>query len=504
MTDAAYAARKTVKEFLEAGLQVTPKALSILISLNSELIFSILSKVKERNRELVLTEEDVKKLIEEETSHRATNNEKVKLEEVQNVAVSSIPRQKTTLTAKEVDEDFEVIMDPTRVIGTSGTLDDFINYFKDRFMRLSNLLLKRGDIKGIQKTSEAKGNDVKIIGMVREIVRTRSGSIILELEDLEGSASVLVPSNLADKARNLMLDQVICIEGKSNGSYIVTDNIIWPDIPFDHKPRRAEEPILAVLISDTHFGSKKFMEKAFTRFVEWLQGNRGDQKSRELAKQVKYLIIGGDIVDGVGVYPNQEKELVVEELYSQYEMAAKYLGMIPDYIKIIAIPGGHDATRQALPQPAIPKEYGEPLYEIGVEMLGDPAYFRIHGVEVLCFHGDSLNDVMTALSIDQHHPERAMIELLRGRHLAPIYGSTPIAPEPVDLLVIERIPDIFYCGHIHINGQENYRGVTILNSGTFQDQTDYQKAMGLIPTPGKPYVINLKDFKVTQLNFTDA
>jgi len=502
LIETSQVAKRTVKELLEAGLQVTPGALDIILSLEPSVVSLIIRKIKVTDGALVLTEENVRKLIEEKDPRKVTSVKTPKSEEEWSAASPSM-KLKPALTAKEVDEDFEVVMDPTKMIGTSGSLNDFVNYFKDRYMRLSNLLLRRGDIKGIRRTCEVgRAEEVKLIGLVRDISKVRSGSMIIELEDLDGVVSVLIPGNLTDKARYLMLDQVVCVEGKSNGAYIVADNIIWPDVPFDHKPRRAEDPIMAVFISDTHFGSKKFMEKPFTRFIEWLQGKRGDEKTRDLAKQVKYLVIGGDIVDGVGVYPNQEKELVVEEVYAQYDIAAKYLENVPDYVKIIAIPGGHDATRQALPQPAIPKEYGEPLYEIGVEMLGDPAYFRIHGVEVLCFHGDSLNDVMTALSIDQHHPERAMIEFLRGRHLAPIYGSTPLSPEPMDLLVIEKVPDILHCGHIHINGQENYRGVIVINSGTFQDQTDYQKSMGLTPTPGKPYIINLKDFWVAQLDFT--
>ncbi|MBS7288315.1 MAG: DNA-directed DNA polymerase II small subunit [Candidatus Freyarchaeota archaeon] len=493
-------AKRTVKELLEAGLQVTPEALSTMLA-NPNLASLVISRIRDAGGALVLTEDDIKKIVEEGGAQKAASiNTPSKEEEPKATPILEL---KPALTASEVDEEFEVVMDPTRVIGTSGTLDDFVNYFKDRYMRLSNLLLKRGDVKGAHKTSEVgKFKEARVIGIVKEISKVRSGSMTIELEDLDGTVSVLIPVTLADKARNLMLDQVVCVEGKKNGSYIVANNIIWPDIPFDHKPRRANDPVIAVFISDTHFGSKKFMEKPFVRFIEWLRGERGDEKIRALTKQVKYLVIGGDIVDGVGVYPDQEKELAVEELYTQYEVAASYLERIPDYVKIIAIPGGHDATRQALPQPAIPREYGEPLYEIGVEVLGDPAYFKIHGVEVLCFHGDSLNDVMATLSIDPHHPEKAMVELLRGRHLAPIYGSTPISPEPIDLLVIERVPDVFHCGHLHVNGQENYRGVVVINSGTFQDQTDYQRSMGLTPTPGRPYIINLKDFWVAQLDFT--
>ncbi|MEM3526162.1 MAG: hypothetical protein QXV37_02000, partial [Candidatus Jordarchaeaceae archaeon] len=180
---------------------------------------------------------------------------------------------------------------------------------------------------------------------------------------------------------------------------------------------------------------------------------------------------------------------------------AKYLEHIPEHIKIVAIPGGHDATRIALPQPAVPKEYAEPLYEIGIEMLGDPAQIRIHDVETLIYHGESLNDVIASIPINQTKPHEAMIELIKGRHLNPIYGNTPIAPEPQDWLVIERIPDVLHCGHIHINDTGMYRGVFLLNSGTFQAQTAYQKSMGLEPTPAQPLILDLHSYKISQLNF---
>jgi len=506
LTEVAYTAKKTIKDILAAGVQLTPEALKIILSLkNPAVVLEIVEEAKKASEAVVLTRRDVEEIIRNKKSSVEGFNVQVGRKERGGVAspvIQSVLESEPNITAKDVEEDFQVILDPTSRIGSNGTLDDFIKYFRDRYMRLSNIFLRRGDIKRFYKISEIDGiKEGQIIGMVREISKTRSGAVILELEDLEASIKVMIPEDIAGKARNLMLDQVVCIEGKSNGNLFIANNILWPDVPFNHKPRRAEDPVLAVFISDTHVGSREFLEKPFRKFLEWLQGDRGDEKTRELAKRVKYLIIAGDIVDGVGVYPGQEEDLIIDELYTQYEATAKYLEDVPDYIKIIAIPGGHDATRQALPQPAIPKEYGEPLYEIGVEILGNPAHFRIHGVEVLAFHGDSLNDVLIALSIEQSQPQKAMVELLRGRHLAPIYGSTPIAPEPVDFLVIEKIPDILHCGHLHVNGQENYRGITVINSGTFQAQTSYQKSMGLTPTPGKPYIVNLQNLKVTQLEF---
>ena len=41
-------------------------------------------------------------------------------------------------------------------------------------------------------------------------------------------------------------------------------------------------------------------------------------------------------------------------------------------------------------------------------------------------------------------------------------------------MVIDRVPDILHMGHVHKNGLDNYHGVDIVNSGTWQSTTDLQ------------------------------
>jgi DNA polymerase II small subunit len=77
-----------------------------------------------------------------------------------------------------------------------------------------------------------------------------------------------------------------------------------------------------------------------------------------------------------------------------------------------------------------------------------------------------------------------------------------LTPENRDFLVIERIPDIFHAGHIHVVGQCNYRGVLIVNSGGWQEQTEYMQKLGLVPTPGKVPVVNLQTLETMILSFT--
>jgi DNA polymerase II small subunit len=51
-------------------------------------------------------------------------------------------------------------------------------------------------------------------------------------------------------------------------------------------------------------------------------------------------------------------------------------------------------------------------------------------------------------------------------------------------------------------GYCNHRGVLIVNSGGWQEQTEYMQKLGLIPTPGKVPVVNLQTLEPTVLSFT--
>jgi DNA polymerase II small subunit len=54
---------------------------------------------------------------------------------------------------------------------------------------------------------------------------------------------------------------------------------------------------------------------------------------------------------------------------------------------------------------------------------------------------------------------------------------------------------------MHHNGYGVYRNTTIINSGTWQKQTDFQVKLGHVPTPGMVPVLNLKTHKITENYF---
>lgn len=416
--------------------------------------------------------------------------------------------------AKEVVAKIEVLDDSAERVAYGGVIDGYLEYFRDRFTKIERILRERSDVKDAVQISEALKaplkSKVKAIGIITE-KRERKGTAIVRIEDYKASLTTIVTSRsnrrVFEKAMKLLVDQVVCVvTTKINNDLYVANDFISPDIP-ERKSNTSDEQVYAALISDVHVGSKKFLEGVFDRFINWLKG-KGNNYQREFASRVKYLIIAGDVVDGIGVYPNQEEELAITDIYEQYAAASKLIEEVPEYIEIIIIPGNHDAVRQALPQPAILKEYARPLYDLeNVTLLGDPSRVRLHGVRFLISHGTSLDDVIGAVPDVSYQNLKedattAMKYFLKTRHLAPTYGSrTPIAPGSMDNLVIKSPPDVLHMGHVHVNGYENYRGTLLINSGTWQGQTEYQEKMGLVPTPGIVPIVDLKNFRVMPLDF---
>ena len=83
-----------------------------------------------------------------------------------------------------------------------------------------------------------------------------------------------------------------------------------------------------------------------------------------------------------------------------------------------------------------------------------------------------------------------------------MFGSrTPIAPEVEDHLVIEDVPDIFHAGHVHSVGATTYKSTLIINSGTWQAQTDIRQILGITPSPGVVPIVNLATLDIMTREF---
>ena len=396
-----------------------------------------------------------------------------------------------------VQYDFKIIQDTSKKSYTSGELENLIAYFKSRYDKLANILSKRPELRNYTKIADIDDSQdsLSLILMVREIRSSKNGHKIVEFEDDTGNISVLFSNKneeLFAEAEKLVRDEVVgVIANKSDDrGFAFGQEIINPGVL---RIPEKEMDFGIVFLSDVHIGSLTFLEDAFQRFIDWINCEFGDEEQRRVAEDVKYLIIGGDIVDGIGVYPNQDKELAIKDITEQYNEAARFLGNIRSDIKIIIAPGNHDASRVAEPQPAVPEEYAKALYELdNVEFISNPGVVSLDGINVLIYHGRSFDDlVMAVKDFTYEKSDDIMEEMLQKRHLAPIYGErTPLASELEDYLVIDELPDIFHTGHIHINSYKKFKGIHLINSGTFQTQTEFQKIYNINPTPAEVPIIH--------------
>ena len=417
-----------------------------------------------------------------------------------------------------MEQSCKVLLDPTTATNTAEGVDGYSRLFRSRFEKTLKIISQRPDSKRITKIESVKhtlrdgkpafgnaeeragnGNAVMVAGLLLSR-RTRKMGIELEIDDYTGIIrAVATTEELKRQVANLAIDQAVMVEleyGKGlRGPIIKT--VMSPDIP-ERMRGKSKSESYAVLISDLHVGSKHFMRDAFLRFIQWLSSEN------DIARKIRFLCVGGDIIDGVGIFPNQDAELTELDTAKQMEAATGLLSMVPKHIKMLVIPGNHDPGRRALPQPSIPVVRSEGLRRLeNCMMLGNPAVVDLNGVKVLMYHGQSLDDVIAATpGMSYGKPALAMKIFLKARHLAPTYGGkTPIAPELEDMMVISEVPDVLHSGHVHVTDIENYRGTLIVNSGAWQSRTKFQQTMGIIPSPGFAVLVNLATLQPTLIDF---
>jgi DNA polymerase II small subunit len=472
--------------FTERGTLVEPDAIEHMLSQDDPMDFADRFFSNLDDGTFMVTVEDVLKV---EAVVRDVAKEYKASKKDENIKPPE-PKKATSVKAKDFDSDIEIKKDITGNSTCEGTISDFKCYFKNRFRTLGNMLRNRREMRGSLEISKAKRkmSEMKFICIVNNVRSTKGGHTMIEVEDGGDTATVLVP-NTAAGGSNLVPDEVIGVIGKpgKNNDLIIAEKIFRPDIPGKRRFVGCDDPISVAFVGDIHIGSNAFMQDKWDKFMKWL--NNGD----EISSSIKYMVIPGDLVDGIGIYPRQDEELLILDIYEQYEALAELLEAVPDHIKIVVSPGNHDAVRPAEPQPALPNNIRE-LFPSDVTFVGNPSTVLLHGVEVLIYHGKGIDDfISTVPSLTYENPLASMSEMLNKRHVAPTYGGkTPIAPEKKDHLIIESVPDIFVTGHVHWVGVDEYKGVRLINASTWQTQTSYQKMRNIDPIPAMVPIVNLQ------------
>jgi len=390
-----------------------------------------------------------------------------------------------------------------------GSIEDIAALFRNRYEKIKKIFREQsgfretGTIKDItneRKKIGYKKRRYNIIGIVEDFKRTKSGGKLVTLEDPTGTMRIFIRKE--DPASDtLMVDDVIGVVGnfdKTSEDMFWCDEVYYADILMNHQNNGGKDydPISIAFISDLHMGSKYFLEDTWDKMVKWINEDK-------LAKNIKYLVLSGDCVDGAGVYPGQERNLSIPNVYDQYEYCARKLDELPDHITPIILPGNHDAVRPAEPQPvlesAIQKKFNSAVH------IGNPCRVNLSGINILSYHGKGMDDMIPRLEgVTYDTSVEVMKHMLKKRHLAPMWGErNALSPEEADQMVIEAPPDIFITGHTHSHAFEWYRGVPLIVSSTMQGQTDFMNMLGYSSMKGYLTLYNIQNREVKVVSFHD-
>ena len=401
------------------------------------------------------------------------------------------------------------VVEGTDITGNStcvGDIDDFFRYFQNRYSTLKRIIEHRPDFGGyalkIKEAMNITDRETRIIGVINDKKITANGHLMLTLEDDGGDRDSICKVFINKESEYIndvfVTDEVVGFLGKPSkkeggrSGMFIASKVFKPGVPRNHRWIPSDSDSTVAFLSDIHIGSYTFLEKRWEKMVRWLKENCEK-------KQINYIIMPGDVVDGIGIFPGQEEELVISDIYAQYEKLAEYLKDIPDNIKMVVHPGNHDACRPAEPQPALNRVFSN-SFDSNVMMLGNPVYLDIEDRKILTYHGRSIDDWVSGVQqLTYDDPLAVMKEMMNSRHLAPIYGQkTALAPEKKDFMAVSIVPDIFVSGHVHGYGYMEYAGIKMINASTWQNQTEYQKMHNFNPKPGIMPMVHLGTGAVTK------
>ena len=382
------------------------------------------------------------------------------------------------------DTSVEVLKDSTGKSETVGNYKELQGLFQNRLDKMRQILASRRyeyPVTDIKNMKNKTGEYVAVIGLVRDVFESKSGNKCVIFEEAQRDAiAVCTDDEMYEDIEEILPDTVIAIEGKipddSDGGMMFLNDFYHPDIPSTNDFNRTSEPVKGAFISDIHVGAKNFANESWYKFVDWVRQT----------PDISYIVIAGDLVEGVGIFPEQKEELEITSIHDQYQACADLFKAIPDDVTIVSCTGNHDAIRVAEPQPALEENHAK-MFGSNFTIVGNPATVKLHNrVFVELYHGASIHDITENFpEYEEEDPAKPMTELLKRRHLAPVFGNNArIVPEQEDYHVIEQVPDILHSGHLHTFGNEDYHKVRVMNTGGWMYQTNYQERLNIDPVIG--------------------
>lgn len=249
------------------------------------------------------------------------------------------------------------------------------------------------------------------MGMVKDVSRDE-GSITLE--DKTGEAEIRIEDK--NILNDIVQDEVVAVLCENSGNDIVGEIVFFPDTPMKRDIERTKEDFHCLFISDIHMDSDLFNEKYYKNLINWLE---------ETTEKINIFVVG--------------------DVSSETKDIKKFLSDIPKRHSITIIGGEIDPKME--------------------NILPNPVTIQFENVKLFLFHAPNLNHYVNLWG----SAEKAMTNLMKKRHLDPTFAINQRIDNN-DPYLLERIPDIVVGGHTHIPSSTNYKGTTLLTTGSLISQ----------------------------------
>ena len=382
---------------------------------------------------------------------------------------------------------------------------DFIDFFCQRFNIIHEIFLSKNikNLTSIRRLSHCNGN-YDIIGMIYNKRITKNKNLLLEIEDLGGKTLILVNREnykLFKRVEKLVVDDILCFNCSGSSKMLFLNDFIFPG--FSNKAEKfGNIDNNIAFISDLHVGSKLFLEKDLQRFISWVNGEIGSSRSKKIAKKLKYIVIVGDLVEGVGIFAGQDKFLNIQSYREQYEKLFNLLSEIRKDVEILICPGLHDAVWDGEVQSNIAKKWiNIDYFGPNFKKITNPSLVEIAGLKIFINYG--INSKRFLGKFGKNIGIEGIDEILKRRSLPIVYSESDFIPEDFNNFVIPEDLDIFVSGGRHRCEIGYYKNILKISTSCWCDKSDFEIRNGFEVDCCRVPVLNLKSKEVKELDFSE-
>jgi len=299
------------------------------------------------------------------------------------------------------------------------SISDYSNSLMEYYNAKKAMLMDRVDgtkLLSINKTQKQK--TFVLICMVTDKDYIEKSA---NVEDPTGT--IMVHFENVDDFENLLENDVVALNCESSTDGIKVKQMVWPDVPLKRSVNKTKEKTYCLFISDFHMDSTNFNKERYDKFLNHVES---------IGKKTNHGTMHIFILGGIS-----QKIADVEKLFNA----------LPKNSFKVFLRSNKDATTEN---------------RNDLLISSSPILVQIENIKFLLCRGDELYHYKKASKVSGTD---VMMNVLKRRDLM-VYGEDNELFFPSKDNLMNNIPDIFASGSFLSANTINYKGVTVLTTGS--------------------------------------